>query len=93
MTAELSIYLLNAVILFVAYTFVYPKIAGQNINQIALLDVLSSALAVFIVANKYWGSGIELGFLSMRINWFWFTLISYTVLEVPVAIWYLKKLF
>ncbi|PKI16441.1 hypothetical protein [Colwellia sp. 12G3] len=90
MSAELSILLLNAVIIVIAYVSVYPKLAGKNINKVALFDFVASGLAIFIVANKYWGTAIHFDFLMFELNWFWFTLLSYSILEIPVAIWYFR---
>jgi len=92
MPAELTIVLLNLVIIIIAYLSVYPKLAGKDINKVGLYDCVASGLAIIIVASKYWGSGIEFEFLFMQLNWFWFTLISYSVLEIPVALWYFRDL-
>ncbi len=90
MSAESSILLLNAAIIFIAYLSVYPKIAGKNINKVAALDCIASGLALMIVANKYWDSGIEFEFLFMQLNWFWYTIVSYSVIEIPLVFWYFK---
>jgi len=92
MSAELSIILLNAVIVFIAYLSVYPKIAGKDINKVALYDCIASGLAIGIVASKYWGADVYFEFLFMQLNWFWFTLISYSVIEIPIALWYFREL-
>lgn len=90
MSAEWSIILLNAVIIVIAYVWVYPKLAGKNINKVAAFDCVASGLALIIVANKYWGKGVEFSFLQFELNWFWFTLISYSVIEIPIALWYFR---
>lgn len=90
MSAELSIMLLNAVIILIAYVWVYPKLAGKNINKVAIFDSVTSGLALVIVANKYWGQGVEFEFLQFEVNWFWFTLITYSIIEAPIALWYFK---
>ncbi len=90
MSAELSIILLNAVIILIAYVWVYPTLAGKNINKVAVLDCITSGLALVIVANKYWGQGIEFNLLQFELNWFWFTLISYSIIEIPIALCYFK---
>jgi len=92
MSAELSIVLLNIVIIVIAYFSVYPKLAGKNINKVALYDCAASCLAIAIVASKYWGVDDEFTFLFMQLNWFWFTLISYSVIEIPIALWYFREL-
>ena len=93
---ELTIIALNTVILLIAYLSVYPKIAGVDINKVALFDIFSSGLALLIVGIKYWGTGQEfnLAFMQLKLhfNWFWFTFISYGLLEVPIAVWYFRSL-
>jgi hypothetical protein len=91
MSAELSILLLNIVIIIVAYLLIYPKLAGQDINKVALYDCVTSGFAITIVASKYWGEGVQFEFLFMELNWFWFTLLSYSVIEVPIALWYFRE--
>jgi hypothetical protein len=92
MSAELTILLLNLVIIIITYLSVYPKIAGKNINKVAVYDCVASGLAIIIVASKYWGMGVQFEFLFIELNWFWFTLVSYSVIEVPVALWYFRDL-
>ena len=90
MSAEFTIILLNAVIIIIAYVSVYPKLAGKNLNRVALFDCLASGLALVIVANKYWGTDASFDFLIAELNWFWFTLLSYSIIEIPVALWYFR---
>ena len=90
---ELAVVLLNVVIIFVAYFSVYPKVAGLNMNKVAWLDTLASCLALVIVGYKYWGTGQRFNLLIAEVNWFWFTLLSYALLEIPVALFYFRKLF
>ncbi len=92
MSAELSIVLLNAVIIIIAYLWIYPKLAGKNINKVGLYDCVTSGLAIMIVASKYWGSSKEFEFLFLQLNWFWFTLVSYSVIEIPIALWYFRDM-
>lgn len=92
MTAEASIWLLNAVIIFLAYTAIYPKVAGKDLHKIAMLDCISTIIALIIVATKYWSTGVALTLLAFELNWFWFTLITYSVIEIPIALWYFKNL-
>ena len=91
---ELAIMALNIVILLVAYLSVYPKIAGVDINKIAFFDIFSSGLALLIVGLKYWDTGqvftLALMQLSVEVNWFWFTFITYALLEIPIALWYFR---
>ena len=92
MTAELSILLLNTSIIVLAYAVVYPKVAGLYLHRVALLDGIATSVAFIIVASKYWGSGLVFSFITVEVSWFWFTLLSYCVIEIPIALWYFRAL-
>ena len=88
---ELAIVILNVIIVFVAYFSVYPKLAGNNVNKIAMYDLIASGLALFIVGIKFWGSDYQFSLIITDVNWFWFTLITYSVIEFPFIFGVLKK--
>ncbi len=89
--AELTILLLNTAIILVAYFSVYPTLAGSDFNKIALYDIGTSSIALAIVGYHYWGSDYQFDLLVTEVNWFWFTLATYTAIEIPVMLWYFKK--
>ncbi|GGW59509.1 hypothetical protein [Alishewanella tabrizica] len=88
---ELAVILLNATLLVLAYFWFYPRVAGANLQKVALFDVLTTAIALLIVGVKFWGSDYAFELLSFHFNWFWFTLLTYLVLEIPLSFWYLKR--
>jgi hypothetical protein len=88
---ELQIIVLNLIIVLVAYLSIYPKLAGSNFNKISIYDVFTSGFSLLVVGLNYWGSGQEFNLLVTNTNWFWFTLITYLVIEIPVMIWYFKE--
>ena len=88
---ELLILALNLIIVLVSYLSIYPKLAGDDFKKITFLDTLSSGFALLVVGLHYWGSGHEFNLLVNDVNWFWFTLVSYLVIEIPVMLWYFKK--
>lgn len=89
--AELTILLLNTAIILVAYLSVYPTLAGSDFNKIAVYDIGTSSIALAIVGYHYWGSDYQFDLLVTEVNWFWFTLATYTAIEIPVMLWYFKK--
>ena len=91
MNAEILILLLNTAILLVAYGSIYPKLAGNNANKIAVFDLLASGFSLFVVGYKYWETSTQFTLLFVELNWFWFTLICYALVELPIAYWYIKK--
>lgn len=91
MPSELAIILLNAAIALTAYLSVYPTLAGNNFKKIVLCDVMTSCIAVGIVGYHYWGSAYTFNLLVMEVNWLWFTLATYTAIEIPIMLWYFKR--
>jgi len=88
---ELAIILLNLSIILLAYFSIYPKLAGNSFHKISIYDLFTSGFALLVVALNYWGSGHEFNLLIANTNWFWFTLITYVAIEVPIMLWYFKK--
>ncbi|MCL1139776.1 hypothetical protein [Shewanella pneumatophori] len=89
--AELYIVGLVAVVLAMGYLSIYPKIAGNNVNKISLCDIACSMFVFALVASKFWGTGYVFNAILFSTNWFWFTLFIYVLIEIPLAIWYVKK--
>lgn len=90
-TPELLIVSLNISIVLAAYFSVYPKLAGSNLNRIAFYDIFATGLALGIVGFNYWGTGHGFSLLSINLNWFWYTFVTYLLAELPVMFWYFKK--
>jgi len=88
---ELAVILLNTTLVVLAYFWFYPRVAGANLQKVALFDLLTTAIALGIVGLKFWGSGYSFELLNFRVNWFWFTLLTYLILEIPLSLWYLKR--
>jgi len=89
--AELSIIAPVLVVVAGGYLSIYPKLAGNNFNKLALCDFVCWSFVLVLVGHKYWGSGYEFSLLLFSTNWFWFTFIVYFAIEVPLFIWYCKK--
>ncbi|WP_086932249.1 hypothetical protein [Agarilytica rhodophyticola] len=88
---EALVVLINLVVIGLAYFIVYPKFCGADINKIAINDLMASAVVLFITGTLYLGSNYEFTMLFFTINWFWFALISYALIELPFMFWYFKK--
>ncbi|WP_028299325.1 hypothetical protein [Oceanospirillum beijerinckii] len=88
---ELLIILLNIVVATAAYSYIYPRFCGSDINKIAINDILASGVSLLVAGAVYWGSGVEFDLIFTTVNWFGFTLITYFILETPLMLWYFKK--
>ncbi len=91
MSAEASILLLNSLVILLGYLVIYPKTAGNDFYKITYSDICASATALTIVGYKYWELEQKFNLVVIEVNWFWFTLISYALLEIPIMLWYFKK--
>ena len=89
--AELSIISPILVVVLGCYLSVFPKIAGINIDKMSLCDLVCWSFVLVMVGLKYWGTGYEFNLLLFSANWFWFTVIVYSAIELPFFIWYCKK--
>lgn len=88
---EALVVLLNLIIIGASYYLLYPKVAGNDFNKIAFYDLFSSGLALLLVGSKFWGTGQVFNLIGFELNWFWFTLVTYAVIEIPISVRYLKK--
>ena len=89
--AELSIISPILIVVVGCYLSIFPKIAGNNIEKMSLCDLVCWSFVLVMVGLKYWGTGYEFSLLLFSANWFWFTVIVYTAIELPFFIWYCKK--
>jgi len=89
--AELLVVLLNLAILLMCYLHVFPRVAGNSLGKLALASASAIAFALVIVGWKYMGLGYPFLLFGGSLNWFWYTLITYALMEIPIAIWYLKR--
>lgn len=79
------------VVIAVAYLFVYPKFCGSDGKKIANNDLAASGIVLVVAGSIFWGSDEQFSLLLFSVNWFWFTLITYAAIEIPVLLWYFKK--
>lgn len=88
---EVMVLMLNSVIVAIAYFFVYPVLCGDDVNRIVANDLCSSVISIGICGFLFWEQGIAFDTIVFDSNWFWFSLITYAVIEFPVFIFYATK--
>lgn len=91
LSPEQIILSLNVIVIAIAYSFVYPRFCGFDINKIAKNDLVATGLVLLISGTLYWETGQEFSLIFFSVNWFWFAFITYLLLELPIVIWYVKK--
>ncbi len=90
-TPEAIVLLINIIVIAVGYLFIYPRICGNDINKLATNDVYASVVSISIAGFLFWGKESEFDALLFSLNWFWFSLLTYAALEIPVFIYYANK--
>lgn len=91
LSPEQTVLLLNVIVVFLGYFVIYPRVAGNDFAKITSHDIIATGIALMTSASIYYGAGIEFNLLITRVNWFWFTLLTFAAIEIPVLLWYMKK--
>jgi hypothetical protein len=73
-----------------AYFWIYPRFAGNDVRKMAWLDFALGFIPIGVSAILYWQSDPVFRLVFFDTNWFFFTLIALTLLELPLFFWYLK---
>jgi hypothetical protein len=88
--SELSIVIVNLAALAIAYLYIYPKYAGNDVKKLAWLDAAVGGVALLVLAPFNWGSPSDYSFIAFDTSWWIFAILSYTLLELPLFYFYLK---
>jgi hypothetical protein len=88
---ELIVILINCIFILPAYFLLYPKFAGSNGNKVGAYDLCISIVVLMIIGFLYWGTGQQFNIIIGNLTWFWFALLTYAALEIPLMLWYYKK--
>lgn len=73
-----------------SYFWIYPKYAGNDVKKMAWLDFALGFIPLGTSAILFWESDPTFRFIFFDTNWFVFTLLALTLLELPLFFWYLK---
>lgn len=73
-----------------AYFWIYPRFAGNDVRKMAWLDIALGFIPMGVSAILFWQSDPVFRLVFFDTNWFFFTLIALTLLELPLFFWYLK---
>lgn len=91
MPAELIILLLDAVLIVFCYQLLYPRQVGNSRKRLIINDTIATGVALMVAGSVYAGSEQMFLLLVVEVNWFWFTLITYSLMELPFAMRYMHR--
>ena len=74
----------------VAYLWFYPKFVGEKVKLMIWLDVVVTGIPLGISALLFWQSDPVFRLFSFDLNWFFFTIITMFLIEMPIFLLYLK---
>lgn len=74
----------------VAYLWFYPKFVGEKVKLMMWLDVVVTGIPLGISALLFWQSDPVFRLFSLELNWFFFTIITMFLIEMPIFLLYLK---
>lgn len=87
---ELIVIFVIIVTLAVGYLVVYPRVAGNDVRKMVWLDVALTLVPFIVSAALFWQTDPPFSLIFFSTNWFVFTLITMTVIEIPVLALYLR---
>lgn len=73
-----------------SYFWIYPTYAGNDVKKMAWLDFALGFIPLGTSAILFWESDPTFRFIFFDTNWFFFTLLALTLLELPLFFWYVK---
>lgn len=77
---ESIIIFINLAVLSICFGYIYPKYCRNSIRKLVIHDFFATITCIVVSGCLYWGTGI--GFTVLGLNWFWFSIVSYFVLEM-----------
>ena len=90
MNNELLVIFYILATLAIAYLWFYPKVIGNNVKLMAWMDILVTGIPVAISAVLFWSEDPNFRFLFFDTNWFFYTVLAMTVIELPIFLLYLR---
>lgn len=91
MSPESTVLLLNAVLILISYQFVYPRCVGNSMSLLMMNDIIATFISLMVTGSLFSGSDHEFSLLFVTVNWFWFSLVTYSVMEMPMAMRYMSR--
>lgn len=82
---------INIGIILMAYILIYPKFVGSNFNKLMINDLVASLISLLISGFLFWGKGVDFNAILFITNWFWFSILTYLLIELPFMKRYMKK--
>ena len=87
---EFLIVFVILITLAISYLWIYPTFVGDNVKVMVWLDVFLSGIPLAVAAILFWVPDPVFWLFGFETNWFFFTLITMLIIEMPIFLLYLK---
>ena len=87
---EIQVIIAALIALAIAYLLVYPRFAKDDVKRMAWLDIVVGAILLGALAPFYWNSEPEFSFFTFDTSWWFFAILIYALLEMPLFFLYIK---
>ncbi len=84
----LLILAINSTLIIGCYLWYFPCFVRDNVPKLLLVDSICSIGSIVIAGVLFIGKDIEFSLLSWEMNWFWFALVTYFLIETPFSLVY-----
>lgn len=88
---EILIIGMNIIMIVFTYLWMYPRISTVDVKKISRIDFIVLMTSLTIAGLFFWDSNIGFSLIYFSVNWFWFTLITGMLIELPFFIWFIRK--
>ena len=87
---ELIVLIIVVSWLALAYLWLYPRFAGNNVKKMAYLDMVLTTIPIGVVGLIFWVPDPPFRFIFFDTNWFLFSLLTYVIIELPMYALYIR---
>ncbi len=91
MSPELTILVINGVLMAFGYLVAYPALTDKTLAAILWRDTAISLAAVVLAGLLFWGKGLAFRLVLFDTNWLVFSVITLMVIEVPFFAWFARR--
>ena len=90
MGIELTVILLNMIVLVFAYGLLNPVFSGSNLAKVSFQDLMALSISLLITGTSLPAKTVGFSIILFDVNWFCFTVLSFMALKIPLFVWYAK---
>lgn len=88
---EAVVLAMNVALLALAYQVIYPRVVRGDLGRLARADAATTALALALAGLAFWGRHVPFDLFGWRTNWFLFALLTFSALEVPLFVRFVRR--